>query len=279
MALKLYDHPLSPYGQKVKIALIEKGVEFTGTLPNAIGSGQVDAAFAAANPRGEVPALLDGDAAIFDSTIILQYIEDKWPTPALLPAAPIDRARVRMLEEVMDTHFEGITWALSEIRNFGRAEGAEALRLEAAGAAELSRWHQWLESQLGKRRWFNGETFGTGDLCVIPFVNGAASFGHVPWPGSALADWHARANARDSVRKVHRRSRDDGDAGRERRHGGRAPGAAGGTLQARIPRPSARMDDPQRRDRRGRAGTRAEEHPFHRTVRAMTGAPRRPPHR
>ena len=121
MALRLYDHPLSPYGQKVKIALIEKGVEFQGMLPNAIGSGQVDGEFAAANPRGEVPALIDGDAAIFDSTVILEYIEDKWPKPALLPASPVDRARVRMLEDVMDTHFEAITWALSEIRNFGQS--------------------------------------------------------------------------------------------------------------------------------------------------------------
>jgi glutathione S-transferase/RNA polymerase-associated protein len=39
-------------------------------------------------------------------------------------------------------------------------------------------------------------------LCVIPFVNGASSFGHVPRPGSKLSDWHGRANARDSVRKV-----------------------------------------------------------------------------
>jgi len=202
MALKLYDHPLSPYGQKVKIALLEKGVEFEGMLPNAIGSGQVDGTFAAANPRGEVPALLDGDAAIFDSTVILEYIEDKWPTPALLPETPIERARVRMLEDVMDTHFEAITWALSEIRNFGRAEGAEAERLEAAGAAELTRWYQWLEQQLGRRRWFNGDAFGWGDLCVIPFVNGAKSFGHSPAEGSALAGWIDRANARDSVRRV-----------------------------------------------------------------------------
>jgi len=136
MALELYDHPLSPYGQKVKIALFEKGVEFEGKLPNAIGSGQVDATFAAANPRGEVPALLDGDAAIFDSTVILEYIEDKWPTPALLPVTPIERARVRMLEDVMDTHFEAITWALSEIRNFGRAEGAEAERLALKARAD-----------------------------------------------------------------------------------------------------------------------------------------------
>jgi glutathione S-transferase len=201
MALRLYDHPLSPYGQKVKISLIEKGVEFESMLPNAIGSGQIDDAFAAANPRGEVPALLDGDTAIFDSTIILEYVEDKWPTPAMLPAGPTERARVRMLEDVMDTHFEAITWALSEIRNFGRAEGAEATRLEAAGAAELTRWYQWLETQLGERRWFNGAAFGWGDLCVIPFVNGAVSFGHAP-KGSRLADWLTRANARDSVKLV-----------------------------------------------------------------------------
>ncbi len=202
MALRLYDHPLSPYGQKVKIALIEKGVEFEAVLPNAIGSGQVDAAFAAANPRGEVPALLDGNAAVFDSTVILEYIEDAWPAPALLPATPVERARVRMLEDVMDTHFEAITWALSEIRNFGRAEGAEASRLEDAGAAELARWYQWLEQQLGARRWFNGDAFGRGDLCVIPFVNGASSFGHAPSAESALGAWLSRANARDSVQRV-----------------------------------------------------------------------------
>lgn len=202
MALRLYDHPLSPYGQKVKIALLEKSVAFESMLPNAIGSGQVDDAFAAANPRGEVPALLDGDAAVFDSTVILEYVEDKWPAPAMLPPTPAERARVRMLEDVMDTHFEAITWALSEIRNFGRAEGSEAARLEATGAAELNRWYEWLERQLGKRRWFNGDAFGWGDLCVVPFVNGAVSFGHTPKPGSSLADWLSRANARDSVRAV-----------------------------------------------------------------------------
>jgi glutathione S-transferase len=202
MALRLYDHPLSPYGQKVKIALYEKGIEFDSVLPTAIGSGQVDASFGAANPRGEVPALIGDDGAIFDSTVILEYIEDKWPTPPLLPATPIERARVRMLEDVMDTHFEAINWALSEIRNFGRAEGALAERLEAGAAAELARWYQWLEHSLGQRPWFNGTTFGWGDLCVVPFVNGASSFGYAPARNSALAAWVQRANARDSVKRV-----------------------------------------------------------------------------
>jgi glutathione S-transferase len=202
MPLRLYDHPLSPYGQKVKIALYEKNIEFAAVLPAAIGSGQVDAEFGAANPRAEVPALVDGDVAVFDSTVILEYIEDKWPTPALLPNGAAQRARLRMLEDVVDTHFEAITWALSEIRNFGRAEGAEAARLEAAAAGELERWYVWLERQLGGQEWFNGAGFGWGDLCVVPFVNGACSFGHNPPSGSALARWLGRANARDSVRRV-----------------------------------------------------------------------------
>src|SRR5205823_3010861 len=128
----LYEHPLSPYAQKVKIALAEKGVAFECRLPDFM-SGRDDA-FAAATPRLEVPALVDGDTRVFDSTIILEYIEDRWPTPPLLPAAPAERARVRMLEELCDTYVEPISWAAMEIRVFKRAGGALAERLLARGA-------------------------------------------------------------------------------------------------------------------------------------------------
>ena len=60
--ITLYDHPLSPYAQKCKIALREKGVPFEARLPAGIGSGAgLEPAFLAANPRAEVPALVDGD--------------------------------------------------------------------------------------------------------------------------------------------------------------------------------------------------------------------------
>ena len=61
--IKLFEHPLSPYAQKVKIALIEKGIPFEAVLPDLLSGG--DAAFKEANPRLQVPALIDGDAAIF----------------------------------------------------------------------------------------------------------------------------------------------------------------------------------------------------------------------
>jgi len=121
MSLIVYEHPLSPYAQKVKIALDEKSVPYETKMPVAIGSGQPDNEFLKANPRGEVPALIDGDVRLFDSTIILEYIEDKWPKPALLPPEPADRAKARTIEEVMDTHFEPINWGLGELRWFKRA--------------------------------------------------------------------------------------------------------------------------------------------------------------
>jgi glutathione S-transferase/RNA polymerase-associated protein len=195
----VYDHPLSPYGQKVKIALLEKGVAFDAPLPNDIGSGATSGAFARVSPRGEVPALVDGDVAVFDSSVILEYIEDRWPEPPLLPPRPADRARVRMLEDTMDTHFEAITWGLSEIRNFGRASGSLAEEMLERGAGQIAAWYRWLDGQLGTEPWFNGAEFGWGDLCVAPFVNGAVGFGCLPEAGSALAVWHRRVNERDSV--------------------------------------------------------------------------------
>jgi glutathione S-transferase len=197
--ITLYDHPLSPYGQKVKIALREKGVAFETVSPGGLGAGGAAGEFAEANPRAEVPTLVDGAVSVFDSTVILEYLEDAYPTPALLPTSAADRARVRMIEEVMDTHFEPINWGLSELRWFKRAEGEQAKAIEAAAARQLVGFFAWLERQLGAREWFNGETFGWGDLAVIPFLNGSAGQGHPPPEGSRLGAWQARANARPSV--------------------------------------------------------------------------------
>jgi glutathione S-transferase/RNA polymerase-associated protein len=197
--LKLYDHPFSPYAQKVKIALREKGVVFAAPLPQGIGVGGAQGEFVQANPRAEVPTLIDGDVQLFDSTIILEYIEDKWPNPPLLPASAAERARVRMLEEVMDTHYEAINWGLGEIRAFKRATGEQSDAIEAKAAAQTQGYFRWLERQLGDRPWFNGETFGWGDLCVVPYLNGSHGHGHHVPAGTRLADWMVRVNQRPSV--------------------------------------------------------------------------------
>lgn len=197
--ITLYDHPLSPYAQKVKIALHEKGLAYEAPMPGGLGAGGAQGAFVEASPRAEVPALVDGDVRIFDSTIILEYLDDAYPDPPMLPASAADRARVRMLEEVMDTHFEAINWGISEIRWFRRAEGAAGEALLAAARTQTQQFFAWLEAQLGAREWFNGGSFGWGDLSVVPYVNGSVGHGNPPVPGSKLAAWLARANARPSV--------------------------------------------------------------------------------
>jgi glutathione S-transferase/RNA polymerase-associated protein len=199
MTISLYDHPLSPYAQKVKIAMREKGLAFETIAPGGLGAGGAAGAFTEVNPRAEVPALVDGEVAVFDSTVILEYLEDAYPTPAVLPAGAAERARVRMLEEVMDTHYEAINWGLSELRWFRRATGDQAAMLEEAARRQTGGFFAWLERQLGARDWFNGEAFGWGDLAVVPYLNGSTGHGLPPPEGSRLAAWLARANARPSV--------------------------------------------------------------------------------
>lgn len=196
--LTLYEHPLSPYAQKCKIALLEKGVPFQLKMPTAIGSGQVDAEFLKASPRGEVPALIDGDFAVFDSTVILEYIEDAYPMPALLPRDAKLRAKARMIEDAMDTLYEPINWGLGELRYFKRAEGERARMIEARAAAQARGFFGWLERQLGDHEWFCG-AFGWADLSVVPYINGSTGLGVGPEPSSKLGQWQARANSRPSV--------------------------------------------------------------------------------
>ncbi|HYC55813.1 MAG TPA: glutathione S-transferase family protein [Candidatus Binatia bacterium] len=197
----LYEHPLSPYAQKCKIALREKGIAFEAVTPDVIGSGRDDmmADFLRLNPRAEVPALVDDGQAIYDSTIILEYIEDRWPSPPMLPPSPGERARARILEDVCDTHYDAVNWGAMEIRVFERATGDLADKLLAEVSRQAAGLNAWLERELGGRQWMNGDDFGWADLSVVPYLNGASLFGNAPAPGTALAGWLQRVNERPSV--------------------------------------------------------------------------------
>jgi glutathione S-transferase len=196
----LFEHPVSSYAQKVKIALREKGVGFECRLPEDLGTGQRDGPLAQANPRAEVPVLFTaaGDA-IFDSTVILEYIEDTWPHPPLLPAAPLERARARMIEDMCDTQYEAVNWGFAEVLWFGRASGELADRLRAAVRRDTHTMQSWLAEQLGSAPWFGGEHFGWADAAVAPMVNRSVHYGLGPAAESPLARWHRRLIERPAV--------------------------------------------------------------------------------
>ncbi len=200
--LKLYEHPFSPYAQKVKIALYEKNIPFEPEVPQAFTGSGTD--YGKTNPRLEVPALVDDGFPIFDSTIIAQYLEDKWPQPPMLPESARDRARVRMIEDLCDTCYEPINWGLMEITAWGRATGDLADRIVARARQQTDGIFAWLNRELGSRPYFNGASFGYGDLCVYPFVRGSITFRNSPRPArrsphGSRGSISARACARPST--------------------------------------------------------------------------------
>jgi glutathione S-transferase len=107
--IKLYSIALSPWARKVRIALYEKGIPFTKIdIPHdAAGNLIKPPEFLAANPRGRVPTLIDGNVTVYESTVVLEYLEDAYPKPPLYPRDVAGRARCRVLEDTGDQDVGG----------------------------------------------------------------------------------------------------------------------------------------------------------------------------
>jgi glutathione S-transferase len=100
-SMKLYSGPLSLFSRKVEVALGEKGLAFEREMvpfTQERGYQPKHPAVLAANPKGQVPVLVDGDLTLFDSTLIFEYLEEAYPAPPLLPRDAPARARCRMME-------------------------------------------------------------------------------------------------------------------------------------------------------------------------------------
>ncbi|MET0387609.1 MAG: glutathione S-transferase family protein, partial [Polyangiales bacterium] len=181
-----------------KLALLEKGLPFELQWPDV---DTQDAEFLARSPRRELPVLIDGDVSMFQSSIMLQYIEERWPEPALLPPAAAERARVRVLEEICSTAYDAVNWGISEIVYFKRAGGELADQMLVRARAQVAGLNARLERELSTRPFFNGESLGFGDIVVYPFVNAAASLGYKP-EGPRLAAWLKAFRGRPSAAQV-----------------------------------------------------------------------------
>ncbi len=203
--MKLYSGPLSLFARKVEIALAEKSighervmVPFTQTA----GYAPKDPAVLAANPKGQVPVLIDGDLALFDSTVILEYLDDAYPYPPLFPAEPRDRARCRLLELTAD---EVIMPLVRPLMHRSEPRGPRFAELEAAAAraAEpLVAHYRLLDARLGGHEYFCGD-FTVADIAVFLVLFFAwrlrgPGFADLP----ALSAWYDRMAARPSVARV-----------------------------------------------------------------------------
>jgi glutathione S-transferase len=100
--LKLCGFAVSNYYNKVKIALLEKGVAFEEEL---VWTSQKDDMLRR-SPLGKVPFIETPQGNLSESSVINEYLEDAYPTPALFPAEPWQRAKVRELTNLLDMHLE-----------------------------------------------------------------------------------------------------------------------------------------------------------------------------
>lgn len=197
----LYVNPLSSFANKCVIALDEKGIAFERRTPASFGTRLEDPAHLAANPLGEVPTLIHEGQTIFESSVIFDYIDTKWLQPRLMPVDADRRACSLMIQSVMSTRYDPITWGLTELVRLGRVTGAQADRVTQFAAHQAQGLNAWLTEQLGASSWFEGSAFGAADIFVAPHLMAAAQAGLLP-PSGRLVTWLARATERPSIASV-----------------------------------------------------------------------------
>ncbi len=200
--MKLYQFPLSHYSAKVKIVLLEKGLKFAE--PAIPGGGLKSPEFLAINPLGKIPFLQDGSFGIGESEVIVEYLEDRYPQPPLLPPDPEGRARSRWLSRFNDLYLAPQLTVFYRALADGRASQPEF-------AVEVDRLHQLvtvLEGQINPAPYFCGEQFTLADaaLALPTFYVGLLS-GLVGKPVAAadmpkLAAWFTAVKERPSVAQV-----------------------------------------------------------------------------
>jgi len=206
--MKLYSGPLSLFARKVEIALAEKSLEFERVMvpfTQAAGYAPKHPDVLAANPKGQVPVLVDGDLTLFDSTLIFEYLEDAYPTPPLYPTGAKPRARCRLIELSADEILLPLVRSLM-FRNAPPDPDAERQRLRESEAeraeAAISVFYGGLEAKLGGRDYFCGD-FSVADIAMFMTVLFVLRLRGPRLAGfPALAAWYARIGARPSAAKA-----------------------------------------------------------------------------
>lgn len=166
--LKIYGALLSPFVRKVRCVLNEKGVQYELVATNPFEKG---GDFLKRSPLGRIPALEDEEGrSLADSTVIVEYLEERFPTPPLFPQGdPYARARVRWFDEYADG---GMAPSLTAKVFFQRVISAKLIKggcdetVVQSGLKELPTFLGYLEGELAGHEYLVAERFTLADVSV-----------------------------------------------------------------------------------------------------------------
>ncbi len=177
--MELYGYWRSSAAYRVRIALNLKGLEATQHPVNLRTGEHRGDAYRRLNPQGRVPALVDDGVTYTQSVAILEYLDERYPEPPLLPETPQQRARVRALVQLVASDMHPVN-NLSVLQYLVEVLGA--------GDEQKIAWYRhWikegftaLEAMLADDgrtgRFCHGDTPGMADLCLVPQVYNARRF-------------------------------------------------------------------------------------------------------
>ena len=196
--LTLCGFSASNYHNKVKLALLEKGLAFEEEL---VWVGQADLA---ASPLGKLPYLKTAEGALCESTVILEYLEAMYPQHPLLPADPFAAAKARELLRFIELHLELVARNLypeaffgGKISDTAKEKTGQQLEKNVAAFAKLARFAPFV----------GGADFTLADVAAavhLPLVSSASKiiYGKDVLADLPVRDYLKRLGERPSVQKV-----------------------------------------------------------------------------
>jgi glutathione S-transferase len=176
--LKLIATLTSPYARKVRIALAEKKIEFSLVIASPWEPGNTVAEF---NPLGKIPVLvLDDGTALYDSRVIVEYLDTVSPVSRLIPEPSRQRIVVKRWEALADGICDAAAAIVVEKRRPARQQSKDWHERQrngiARGVVEMAR-------ELEERPWCNGEAYSLADIatgCALGYLS--FRFPEIDWP-------------------------------------------------------------------------------------------------
>ena len=162
----LYTESLDVYSHRVRIVLAEKGVVYESI--NIDERGKRDELLAL-NPYGTIPTLVDRDLVLYEPNIIIEYLDERFPHPPLMPVYPVSRAKARLVIHRFDQEWKNL------VNKLNHRTGSKLNELRVA-AKELGGQIAQLAPILYTSTYFMGEEFTLVDCCLAPILWRLASW-------------------------------------------------------------------------------------------------------